>query len=155
MTGDSTESLVYPDFKSRHWTERGRDWNVITEPICLFIRKDGTLISFFPTISRLHLPLLERIRQNRSLIREHGVDYLLYAILDFIVDFSMSSTSHSAFPTLQRYQFEFDQLQEKLFTYAKAQYTQDLHLLRTEISGMRRLFLGMHHLGTSRPHSSI
>lgn len=51
-----------------------------------FVLAKGTLISFQERPGDILDPIRERIRKNLGRVRKHGADYLLYALLDVIVD---------------------------------------------------------------------
>jgi magnesium transporter len=51
-----------------------------------FVLSKGTLISFQERPGDILEPIRERIRKNLGRVRKHGPDYLLYALLDVIVD---------------------------------------------------------------------
>lgn len=51
-----------------------------------FVLSKGMLISFQEQPGDILEPIRERIRKNLGRVRKHGADYLLYALLDVIVD---------------------------------------------------------------------
>jgi len=51
-----------------------------------FILKGNTLITFSESNAYFLQPFVDRIQNSHSRVRSEGVDYLLYGILDFIVD---------------------------------------------------------------------
>ncbi|MBL8002335.1 MAG: magnesium/cobalt transporter CorA [Flavobacteriales bacterium] len=51
-----------------------------------FVLSRGMLISFQERPGDILEPIRERIRRNLGRVRKHGADYLLYALLDVIVD---------------------------------------------------------------------
>ncbi|MBK9287263.1 MAG: magnesium/cobalt transporter CorA [Flavobacteriales bacterium] len=51
-----------------------------------FVLSKGTLISFQERPGDILDPIRERIRKNLGRVRKHNADYLLYALLDVIVD---------------------------------------------------------------------
>ena len=59
--------------------------NVQVEQICFVLRK-GLVISFQERPGDILNPIRDRIRQNTGRVRRAGADYLVYALLDVIVD---------------------------------------------------------------------
>ncbi|WP_246195038.1 CorA family divalent cation transporter [Allochromatium palmeri] len=55
----------------------------------------GVLVSFYGQAQDLFGPVCERLRDHRGRLRRHGSDYLLYRLLDLIVD--------HGFPILEHY----------------------------------------------------
>jgi magnesium transporter len=51
-----------------------------------FVLSKGMLLSFQERPGDILEPIRERIRRNLGRVRKHGADYLLYALLDVIVD---------------------------------------------------------------------
>jgi magnesium transporter len=72
----------------------------------------------------------KRIHTDGSRLREHDVSFLLYALLDAIVD--------SYFPLLERYSERLELVEEKLLANASPTILQEVHVLRRELLVIRR-----------------
>jgi magnesium transporter len=66
----------------------------ITEDQASFFLGKGYLISFQETENDLFQSILERLRTKKGLIRSHHADYLLYALIDTLVDNYFSVLEH-------------------------------------------------------------
>ena len=73
----------------------------------------------------------DRIRQKRGRVREAGPDYLLYELLDAVID--------GYFPVLERYGVKLDELDEAAETVSIGQTLSDLHALRRDLLFLRRI----------------
>ncbi len=73
----------------------------------------------------------ERLRLGRGKIRERGADYLLYALIDTVVD--------GGFPVLEAYGAELEALEEGLLDTPGHAAMQRLHLLRRDAVLLRRV----------------
>lgn len=90
----------------------------------------GFLICFFPQAEDPFEPIRHRARPpNNSLLRSRGVDYLLYAMIDLIVD--------SAFPVLEQTGDLIETLEELLLERPDRNTLADIHRLRRELLLLR------------------
>ena len=69
----------------------GKDTKIVNEQVSL-IMKGNTVFSFQEREGDVFGPLRERIRQSKGRIRKAGADYLIYAMLDIVVDNYMEVT---------------------------------------------------------------
>ena len=75
-------------------------------------------------------PVREWLRANKGRIREHGTDYLAYALLDIIVD--------RYFTVLEQIGDRTEQLEDELMAKPDAAQLQTLHQLKRETLTLRR-----------------
>ena len=108
-----------------------QDHDTPSEQISFFVGS-GFLLTFQEEVEGDCLePVRERLRQNRGRIRQHGPDYLLYELLDAVID--------GYFPVLEHYGDLLDDLDE-LKPHTKLGTTlENLHILRVELLGLRRI----------------
>ena len=106
----------------------GHDANV-SEQISFFLMP-GVLVSFQERPGDCWDPVRNRIRQRRGKINALGPDYLLYALLDSIVD--------SYFPVMDRISDSVDSLEEKITVAAKPEQMREVHELRGQLLSLRR-----------------
>lgn len=75
-------------------------------------------------------PVLRRIEQGHGRIRQHGADYLLYALIDIIVD--------GYFPVLEDYGERLDALDDRISSNQERNLIDEIHSVRSELLSIRR-----------------
>jgi magnesium transporter len=124
----------------------GANGGVGVEQVSLVLGK-GFVISFEESDSALFQPVRERIRANRGRIRKEGADYLVYSLLDAVVD--------NYFIVLEGLGERIEDLQESLILRPTPAGLHSLSQLRREMIELRRSVwplrdvLGMFERGTS------
>jgi magnesium transporter len=124
----------------------GGNGSVGVEQVSLVLGK-GFVISFEESDSALFQPVRERIRANRGRIRKEGADYLVYSLLDAVVD--------NYFIVLEGLGERIEGLQESLILRPTPAGLHSLSQLRREMIELRRSVwplrdvLGMFERGTS------
>jgi magnesium transporter len=104
---------------------------LVTEQISLFVGPRFVL-TFQEDVQGDSLePVRERLRHNRSRIRHAGPDYLLYELLDAVID--------GYFPVLERYGEELDRIDSQAVTYRLGETLAQIHNLRSELLFLRRI----------------
>ena len=101
-----------------------------SEQISLFIGK-GYLISFCGQAQDPFDAVRARLRKHVGRIRRRGSDYLLYALLDVIID--------HAFPLLETYGERIEALEDGLLDRPEPDLLAQIHQLRRELLLMRRM----------------
>lgn len=76
-------------------------------------------------------PVRARIRSPDSRVRQHGPDYLAYALIDAIVD--------SYFPVLEAYGEEVDRLEDETIGRARKDAVRRIHHVKRELIAARRV----------------
>lgn len=104
---------------------------VRTEQVSLFLGQ-GFLVSFCNSTDDPFLPVRRRLSENVGRIRKRQGDYLLYALLDLIVD--------QAFPLLEDYGEQIEALEDELLKDPGQETLTDIHEIRRDLVLMRRLF---------------
>lgn len=102
---------------------------IITEQIS-FIVSSNFIISFQEKIGDVFNPIRERIRSGTGRIRKMGADYLVYALLDSIVD--------NYFAILEKVGEKIEFLEEKLITQPTSETLQIIHHLKKEMIFLRK-----------------
>lgn len=74
-------------------------------------------------------PIRMRIQQNRGVIRRMGANYLLYALLDAIVD--------GFFPALEAYGDRLETLEDEVVSRPSQKTLHQIHRLKRELSNLR------------------
>ena len=105
------------------------DGELAVEQVSFFL-KDGVLVTFQERGGDCWDPVRERIRQSRGLLRQQGADYLLYALLDAVID--------SYFPILEHFGDKVEALNERIMERATPAEIREMHSIRQELITLRR-----------------
>lgn len=95
-----------------------------------FILKDNILVSFQERTGDVFDGVRKRIREGKGTIRKRGADYLMYALLDNVVD--------HYFVVLEIYGEKLEDLETELLENPNNQTLTKLHNFRRETLGLRR-----------------
>ncbi|MBN2056373.1 magnesium/cobalt transporter CorA [bacterium] len=106
----------------------GKEGGVRSEQIS-FILGEHLLISFQERIGDVFDPVRERLRGAKGRIRNAGPDYLLYALVDIIVD--------NYFIILEQISERLEILEDRLVTSADQHLLHELHRQKRELAGLR------------------
>lgn len=101
-----------------------------TEQLSFFL-KPGVLISFQERPGDCWNPVRQRIRTHRGRFAEGGVDYLLYTLLDTVID--------SFFPIMERIADRVDAVEEAISLQVNSKQLASIHELRGQLLTMRRI----------------
>jgi magnesium transporter len=124
---DDLGDSLYIVLKALYYDER--DNEVVDEQISLVLGP-GYLLSFQESKGEDLESVRERIRTGRGRIRAQGADYLLYSILDRIVD--------DYFIVLERLGDRIEGLEDELVQDPRTQSLQAIYALKREMITMRR-----------------
>jgi magnesium transporter len=75
-------------------------------------------------------PIRERIRLSKGSIRKHGTDYLIYALLDSIID--------GFFPVLETYGEQIEELEDEVVSNPTRKTLERIHELKRDLLTLRR-----------------
>lgn len=104
---------------------------LLSEQLSLFVGSNF-VISFQEDVSGDCLePIRERIRLGRGRIRNSGSDYLLYEILDAVID--------GFFPVIERFGEQLDELDSGLATERFTTRPGQIHRVRSDLLYLRRV----------------
>jgi len=104
---------------------------LVTEQISFFVGPRG-LVTFQEDIAGDSLEQVrERLRQNRGRIRQAGPDYLLYELLDAVIE--------NYFPVLESYGEVLDELDREAPYQQIGRKLHDIHRLRSDLLYLRRV----------------
>ncbi len=106
----------------------------LTEQVSLFLG-NGWLMTVQERAGDPFEPVRKRIRQQSGRARARGADYLLYALLDMVVD--------SYFPVLDTVGDELDDLEEVVLAAPNHDAAVEIHSVRRKLVGLRKA-LGPH-----------
>ena len=100
-----------------------------TEQLSYFLTKQ-VLLSFQERHGDCWEPIRQRIRTHRGKVCESGVDYLLYALLDSVID--------SYFPVMERLAEQVDSIEAEIIQGLDPCQMQKIHHLRGQLLALRR-----------------
>ena len=130
-TGHRTKIDDYGDYlfivlKMIHFDE---DTYELSSRQLSLILLDGYVISFQEVGSELFSEVKQRIQGGKGNIRKLGADYLLYALIDTVVD--------SYFVILEKLGDKIDELEDSLMESPKKESLQNIHKLKKEMLFLR------------------
>ena len=105
------------------------DDEITLEQVSLFVG-DGHLLSFCSGNGTAFDPVRERLRQGFGRIRTRGVNYLLYTLVDVVID--------SAFPILEELGERIETLEEQVLEKPDKAILNTLHQLKRDLLLLRR-----------------
>ena len=95
-----------------------------------FLLGDSFVISFQEKIGDVFDPVRERIRSGKGRIRRAGADYLLYALLDAVVD--------NYFGVLEKIAEKIEMLQERVAVEPSQDMLKRIHSVKREMVSLRK-----------------
>lgn len=105
------------------------DGAIKTEQVS-FLLKENTIISFQEKKSDYFSHIRERIRTGTGIVRKKKNDYLLYLMLDAIME--------NFFITLENYEKRINQLNDEARTNYKADFVSDIEKTKDELAYLKR-----------------
>ncbi len=121
------EDYIFVIIKMAYFNMEARE--VILEQVSLIVGKDF-VISLQEKEGNILEGLRERIRNGKGKVRKLGSDYLLYAIVDAVVDYY--------FMVLEKISEEIEALESKLIQAAHPQLPADIYALKQELTFLRK-----------------
>ena len=107
----------------------GRNGTLEEDQVSLLLF-EKLLITVEERESDLFKPVLERLRAQGSKMRQYGVDYLAYALVDTAVD--------HYFPTLERVGEQIDQVEDVLLDKPDRKSFEELHRIKRDLLRVRK-----------------
>ncbi len=105
------------------------DERVTVHQVSLFVG-DRYLISFCEADVDAFRPILARLQMAGGRMRTRGADYLMYGLLDVIID--------QAFPLLETFGLQLEELEEQILETADQATLAQIHLIKRELILLRR-----------------
>lgn len=100
------------------------------EQVSLFFGRNY-IVSFYGAENHAFEPLWQRLRNNAGLVRKQGADYLLYCLLDIVID--------QGFPVLEHFGERLEKLEEVLLEQPDKSALAELHFVKRELLMLRRM----------------
>lgn len=123
------ENYGGPLFAILSWP-RWHDERAVTEQVSLFF-DERVLVSFYAGDSDPFETVRKRLRNSVGNARTHASDFLLYALIDLVID--------QGFPILDECAGWIEQLEEQLIDKPQVEVLHDLHQLRRDVVLLRRM----------------
>lgn len=92
---------------------------------------DNCLISFCEGDMAPFDPVIKRLQDKASRVRRKGADFMLYSLLDMIID--------HGFPVLESFGQQLDYLEEEILKTANKQIPEKIHTLKRDLIILRRM----------------
>lgn len=105
-----------------------------SEQVSLFVHR-GLVVTFQETPGDVWQPIRDRIHNESSRLRRNDQSYLVYALLDAIVD--------HCFPILERYSDLLEDLEAQVLGKPDARALARIHGIKRELSALRRVMWPM------------
>ncbi len=107
-----------------------------------FVMGDGYVISFQEERARdIFEPILSRIKASAGKTRKNGADYLLYSLIDLVVD--------NYFSVLDKLSENMERLEEEIIKNPNPQSLNELYSLKRELTLMRRVIFPLREMLTN------
>jgi len=103
---------------------------VEVEQISFFL-SSTFLISFYEKNFLPFEPIIKRLQDNHSRLRSRKIDFLLYTLLDMVID--------QGFPVLEDFGQQLEDLEEQILTSANRNSLEKIHTVKRELILMRRM----------------
>lgn len=132
-TGQRPKIDLYPEqlFLVLNLPWRREDGSLEITQVSLFAG-DNFLISFCPLPTDPFEPIRSRLRPpNNARMRMHKIDYLLYSLLDLVID--------AGFPILEELGDRIEQIEEELLDRPDRSTLSRIHRLRRDLLHLRRM----------------
>lgn len=103
--------------------------SIESEQVAMILGKNFVL-TFRETENGIFEPVRKRLRNNKGIIRKNGADYLLYALIDVIVD--------NYFVVLETLGGEIENLEDKVIFEPSPETVQKIHRLKRNLIEVRK-----------------
>jgi magnesium transporter len=123
---DDYETYVFLVVKMLTVTDRG---GILVEQVS-FVLGRNYVLSFQENGTDVFRPVRDRLRAGKGRLRHHGSDYLLYALMDAVVD--------QYFAVLESLGEKIETLQERVMADPKPDTLKDIHALKRQLLFVRR-----------------
>lgn len=100
-----------------------------------FYLMENTLVTFQEIPGDVWNPVRERMKAPDSRFRKNGLPYLLYALLDAIVD--------HCFPILEAYSAKLDEIEEQMLIEQGQEIQWRIHVIKRELGALGRVLFPM------------
>lgn len=92
---------------------------------------ENFLVSFYEHDLSVFEPIVKRLKDKKSRLRSRGADFLLYSLLDLIID--------QGFPILEGFGMQLEELEDKILSDSSTEVLGNIHTLKRELILLRRI----------------
>lgn len=124
---ENFENIIFIILKMLRWDKDIK--KVRTEQISMVLGANY-VITFKETKSDVFTPIIDRLSQSKGIIRNMGADYLIYALIDVIID--------NYFVILEKIGKKLDEIEEELVENPTNETLQEIHILKRELITLRK-----------------
>ena len=124
---DDYGDYIFLTVKMIHYDEK--DFELDSEQVC-FVIAPNLILSFQERKGDVFDPNRERLRQNRGKMRKMGADYLLYSLLDTIVD--------HYFEIMEYVGDKLESIEQEMMTNPEPSKLKELYKFRRELIYLRK-----------------
>ena len=103
---------------------------VEVQQVSIFL-SDTFLVSFCEGDFTPFQPIVKRLQDNGSRLRSKGADFLLYSLLDVVID--------QGFPVLENFGLQLEEVEEQILEAASRDTLEKIHILKREMILLRRM----------------
>jgi len=103
---------------------------VVIEQVSFFLGQNF-LVSFCEGGAVSFEQIVQRLHEHGVRLRSHGADYLLYTLLDMVID--------QGFPVLESFGLELESLEEQILASAGGDTLERIHTVKRELILLRRM----------------
>jgi len=96
-----------------------------------FFLSNTFLVSFCEGDFATFQPVLKRLQDNGSRLRSRDADFLLYSLLDIVID--------QGFPVLEAFGLQLEDLEEQILQVASGDTLEQIHIVKRELILLRRM----------------
>lgn len=106
------------------------DGSVVVRQVSFFLNRTF-LVSFCEGEFDPFAPIVKRLRETGTRLRTRRVDFLLYSLLDVVID--------QGFPVLEDFGMQLEELEERILTTAGTETLENIHRVKRELILLRRM----------------
>lgn len=107
-----------------------QDDAIVIHQVSLFANANY-IISFCEGADDPFMPLIKRLQDKSTRLRKRGADFLLYSILDLVID--------QGFPVLESFGLQLEELEHNIAQSAGRETLDRMHFLKRELILLRRI----------------
>ncbi|MBN1756670.1 MAG: magnesium/cobalt transporter CorA [Chitinispirillaceae bacterium] len=124
---ENHEDYLYIVLKMINWDDGTADLEV--EQVSLLLLRD-TVLSFQEKTGDVFDPLRERLRRGTGRTRKEEADYIVYSLMDAIVD--------NYFNMMDKLRQEIEQIEEEVIEDPETSTSVEIHKMRNQVAMLRR-----------------
>ncbi|TFG27998.1 MAG: magnesium/cobalt transporter CorA [Promethearchaeota archaeon] len=121
------ENQIFIVLRMLSWNKEEKQ--IVSEQISIILTQN-CVITFREIDNKIFYPIIERLTKSKGRIRKMGADYLVYSLIDIIVD--------NYFVILEKIGKKIDEIEEELVENPLIETLHAIHLLKRELILLRK-----------------